>query len=99
MLIPFTFEDANKFQWINDYTEQIIAIQLMLATYEQRQEASEFWESKQGLENVCLKAMGDIPKLAAKSRAAFDVKRIGSSREETERALTTLRIMVFFPGC
>lgn len=94
----FTCEDANKIYWSNDLIDEAIAMRLLLNTYEQRPETSQFWKKKQEFETVYLSQCGNNDELESKIRSAFDVSNMGTSRETTSQLYSTMQLMMIIPG-
>ena len=51
-MLPFTCEDANRLPWSNDFLDQVMAMRLLLNTYEKRPEALLLGKSINGDELV-----------------------------------------------
>jgi len=95
---PFTIEDANRLPWSNELLDYVMAIRLLLGTYERRPEASCFWAKKHKLESEYLAASVDITKWTSRLRSAFDIREFGASREATNKVLSNFQMMLIVPG-
>jgi hypothetical protein len=93
MLQPFTCDHANKLPWSNDFLDEVLAMRLMINTYEQREEAKPFWSKKNELEAKYLSYYKTIVKLESELRSSFDLRTLGTSRYATDKILSSMQFI------
>jgi hypothetical protein len=91
----FNFKNANDLDWSNPYLDVIIAMRLLLFTYETRSEAEPFRVRRREIKQKCSEGIDNLPELVETFRNAFPLGPFGVTREETGKTITDFSARLF----
>ncbi len=70
-MMDFSFAQANNLNWSNKRLDFVIAVRLLLLTYDVRPEAESFRHRRNELKAKCLAEIGNLRGLVKELRQAF----------------------------